>query len=409
MRVRTILLVGAITLGASAGGPTPPALAAEPPPAAAVHPIFVAVPDVPRADEAHTRFAAAVAGLRLGPVEAIDPPGPAAPRAAELLRTGTAALTAKRFAEAETDLDGAVAEALSTGGAGLDTAALADLFLHQGMAAQKADWKDLPRPLTEIAPPKAKQAYLRAAVLAPTRVLHPRDFPPIAVESWRLAVAEVTRHPRGSIVVRAPSSALISIDAGPPRPGLVPAADLCYGDHYIRVEDLGRQPWVAVVPLALQVLEIDAPESPALTVDDAEAAAHARRQGAAFALVAELGPARPARLGLRLVEASTGRRRDATTLAFPGDGAALVAAVMKLDEEARQARFGAEHGVPAEPRRLEDIAVAPVPPAATLERSGFADDPGAWARAHWPLVTAIGVAAGTALILGLMVARDDGP
>jgi hypothetical protein len=399
-------MVAGITV-ATARGTTPQARAAEAP-AATIHPIFAAVPDLPRGDEAQTRFAAAVAGAKLGPVEVIDPPGPAAPRAAELLRTGVAALEAKRFAEAQAALDGAVAEALSTGGAGLETAALADLFLHQGMAAQNADWKDLPRPLTEIAPPKAKEAYLRAAVLAPTRVLVPRQFPPIAVQSWGLAVAEVARHPRGSILVRASSSALISIDAGPLRPGLVPAADLCYGEHYIRVEDLGRRPWAAVVPLAMPLLEIDAPESPALTLDDAEAAAHARRQGALFALVAELGPARPARLELRLVEAATGRRRDATTLAFPGDGAALVAAVMKLDQQARQARFGEEHGVPAEPRRLEDLAIAPVPSAATVERSGLAEDPAAWARARWPLLTAIGVAAGTALLLGVMVARDDG-
>jgi hypothetical protein len=267
---------------------------------------------------------------------------------------------------------------------------------------------DRGRPLTDIAPAKAKQAYLRAAALAPTRVLAPRQLQPIAVESWRLAVAEVARHPRGSIMVRAPSSALISIDGGPQRPGLLPAADLCYGDHYVRVEDLGRRPWVAVVPLAQQVLEIEAPESPALTLDDGEAAAHARRQGAAFALVAELGPARPPRLDLRLIDARTGQRRDGTTLAFAGDGTALLAAVMRLDEQARQARFGAEHGVPAEPRRLEDLTLATVPPAATAEGSSFGADPAAWARARWPLLTAVGVAIGTAVALGALVARDDG-
>jgi hypothetical protein len=40
-----------------------------------IHPIFAAVPDLPHGDEAHRRFAAAVARHRLGPVEVVDVPG----------------------------------------------------------------------------------------------------------------------------------------------------------------------------------------------------------------------------------------------------------------------------------------------------------------------------------------------
>jgi hypothetical protein len=386
-------------LGARAG------LAA--PTGATMHPIFAAVPDAPRADEAHKLFAGAVAQYKLGPVEVIDAPGPPAPRAAELLRTGREAVEKKRFADALTALNAAAAEAIATGGAGLEPAQLAEVFLYQGMAIQKADWKDLKHPLTEIAPPTAKEAYLRAATLALNRVLYPRDFPPLAVESWRLATSEISRRPRGTILVKAPSSALVSVDGGPLHPGPQSASDLCYGDHFIRVEDPGRQPWAVLVPLSLPLLDVDVPESPALTVADAEAAAHARRQGATFALLAELGPGRPGRLELRLIDAATGQRRDATVLPFPGQPDGVVAALMRFDEMARKARFGAENGVVAEPRGVTDFAVAPV--AATVsDKPRFSDNPTGWARARWPLVSAIGVAVGSAVILGIMVAHNDG-
>ena len=36
----------------------------------------------------------------------------------------------------------------------------------------------------------------------------------------------------------------------------------------------------------------------------------------------------------------------------------------------------------------------------------FSDDPAAWARDHWPLLTAIGVVAATAIILSATVSSD---
>jgi hypothetical protein len=374
-----------------------------------IHPIFSAVPGLPGADDAHRLFSAAVARYKLGPVEVMDVPGAPAPRAPELLRKGRAAVEGKRFAEAETSLDNAVAEVMTTGAAGLTTAELADLFLLQAMAAQQADWRDLPGPLTEITPNKAKQAYLRAAVLAPDRVLLPRQFPPIAIESWRLATTEIKQRPRGSLVVRAPSSALVSVDAGPLKPASdFSSRDLFFGDHWIRVEDPGRRLWAAMVPLSESSFEVDVPPLPALTLDDASAAAHARRQAAAFALVAELQPGAPAIVQLRLVEARSGARRNATALPFPGDLAALDAAIMRLDQEARRARFAEERGTPVEPTSFRQIAVAPVPATPADQRPRVQDDPGLWARARWPLLTAVGVAVGTAAVLGLVVANDRG-
>jgi hypothetical protein len=384
-----------------------PALAQPTPPVRTLHPIFAAFPDLPQGDEAHKRFAAAAQRFRLGPVEVMDVPGLPAPRAPALLRVGRTAVEQKKFGEAEAALDEAAADVNATGGNGLTTAEIADVFLYLGMAAQKADWKDVPSPLKAITPTKARQAYLRAAVLARDRKLLPRQFPPLAIESWRLATEEVAARPRGSILVRAPSSALISLDGGPLKPGILPASDLVYGEHWVRVEDAGRKPWSSVVPLSESSMVIDVPSAPTLALDDKAAAQHARRQGAAYALVAELKPGRPAALELRLIDAIAGARRDSTSIPFPGEPGDLEAVVMRFDEQARRARLNQPEVTRVPAPALGAISVAPVTHEIDTG-SEFSRDPRAWAKTRWPLLTAVGVAVSTALVLGLMVARDDG-
>jgi hypothetical protein len=399
----------ALAAAAAAGLPGVVALGAQPTPAVrTLHPIFAAVPDLAQGDEAHARFVAATQRFRLGPVEVMDVAGMPPPRAPALLKLGRTAVEEKRFGEAEVALEEAVADVNARGAAGLSPSELCDVFLYLGMAVQKADWKDLPGPLTAITPVKARQAYLRAAVLARDRKLPPRQFPPLAVESWRLALEEIAKRPRGSMLVRAPTSALISVDAGALKPGILPAGDLVHGEHWIRVEDAGRRPWAAVVPLQEQAMEIDVPPAAALSLDDKAAASHARRQGAAFALVAELKPGRPAALELRLVDAAGGVRRDGTTLPFPGDPGDLEAAVMRLDEQARRSRLSDSAAARAPAPALGRIVVAPVTRGSGPTDGAFARDPGAWARERWPLLTAVGTAVTTALVLGVMVARDDG-
>ena len=90
------------------------------------------------------------------------------------------------------------------------------------------------------------------------------------------------------------------------------------------------------------------------------AALHARRQGAAFALVAELKPGRPAAIELRLIESDGGIRRDSTTLPFPGDAGELEAAVMRLDEQARRVRLTQPSVTRVPAPALGAISVAPV-------------------------------------------------
>jgi hypothetical protein len=383
--------------------PAAPALAQAPAPT--VHPIYAETPGSGRNQQAHRQFSEAAARYRLGPVEVIDIPGPPAPRAPALLESARPLTEKLKFAEAEAALDAAVAEVIATGGQGMSPAALSDLFLFQAIAAQKANWNELEAPLTEIAPPKAREAYLRAAVLAPDRVLERRRYPPLAIASFALAAAEVKGRPRGSIVVRGASTAEVSIDGAPDRLAPATSADLPYGDHFVRVEVVGHQPFAAVVPLAMSSLEIDAPPTAPLTLDDARAAAHARRMGASFALVAALKLGPRTELGLRLVEASTGAARDATAVPLGGEAGALDAAVMRLDEEARRLALGKQEGAIALP--ASDLTLAPVPSGPAPTGPPLTDDPRGWARRNWPLLTAIGATVATALALGLAVANDS--
>lgn len=361
-----------------------------------VHPIYASIEDAPHDDQARGAFAQAVARYRAGPVETIDVPGPDKPRAPQLLREGTAALDARRHDEAQAALDAAVAEVERSGGAGLSGAELADLFLRQAMAAQRADWKDLPGPLQEITPPAARQAYLRAATLAPGRVLAPRQYPPVAVASWQLALAEIKRRPRGNIVVRAPAGAQVTIDGGAPLLPPATALDLVHGDHFVRVEEIGHHPWSAIVTLAEPSLEIDRPPVAPLSLDPKRAAEHARRMGARFALLAQLRT-NPLQIELALLDAASGVASDSTTVPFGGDRAPLEAAVMRLDEEARR-------------RALLDGGGGPLPIAAPALRPlppRDSEPPAPFVVRRWPLLTAVAVAVGAAVAFGAVVARDD--
>jgi hypothetical protein len=126
--------------------------------------------------------------------------------------------------------------------------------------------------------------------------------------------------------------------------------------------------------------------------------------GARFALVATLKTGTVVEFELALVDAANGMRRDASVIPFAGEAGALDAAVMRLDEEARKADLSS--GGAIAPLRDVDLQIGNVPATRSGRAIRLADNPGAWARAHWPLLTAIGVAAGTAILLGIAVAND---
>jgi hypothetical protein len=158
--------------------------------------------------------------------------------------------------------------------------------------------------------------------------------------------------------------------------------------------------------------EVPVPARAALTLDDSVAAAHARRMGAKFALVGELRLGEgPAELQLRLVDI-TGIRHDATEVPLTTEPGAVDAAAMRLDEEARRI----EHLGLAPSTNLDAVPPPPgtaaaVPPPIiisppTAPRPTLHDNPGAWARQHWPLLTAIGTLVGASLVLGLTVGLE---
>src|SRR5687768_11770884 len=124
-----------------------------------VHPLYADMPGSTRNGEARALFSAAVGRHGVGPVEVMAIAAPPAPRAPELLKAAAAATEKLKWAEAETALEAAVAEVMSGGGAGMSTASLSELFIHQAISAQKANWNDLEAPLKEITPPKAREAY----------------------------------------------------------------------------------------------------------------------------------------------------------------------------------------------------------------------------------------------------------
>ena len=264
-----------------------------------VHPLYVHLPDAPEEDVLRRAFTAAAARYKLRPVEVVDIPAPPAPRAPDLLKTGIINTQKIAFGEALRDLDAAAAEAAATGGAGLSTDELADLYLNRAIATAHADWN-----ATAAAPPteartRAYADYLRAATLAPARTLNTREIPPQAVADFARAVAEVRQRPRGTLTVAGSADAQVALDGGAPMPvaGGVVFRDLVHGEHLIRVEEIGHVGWGAVVAFNQPTQDVAIPARALLGLDGATAAAHARRMGALLraGAGAEGGPARPGR------------------------------------------------------------------------------------------------------------------
>jgi hypothetical protein len=274
-----------------------------------------------------------------------------------------------------------------SGGAGLTTTELFDLYLYRAMATARADWNAAPAPLPMPASPgdaraRAFEDYLRAATITTDRPLNPRELPPQVMADFARAATEVRSRARGALLVRGPT---LPWTAPAPISGGITFRDLPYGTHLVRVEEIGRMPWGAAVALGAPTLDVDVPDSPALVLEDATAAAHARRMGATFALVAQTKPGPGARMELRLVD-TTGLLHDTVMVAAVGEVGQVAAGVMRLDEDARRIQqMGlAPGGVPIATSALPPPEPAPGPPVllAPPPARRVADDPAAWARDH---------------------------
>jgi hypothetical protein len=323
-------------------------------------------------------------------------------------------VTKLSFDEALPELDAADAEVAATGGAGLSPADLSDLYLHRGWATARATWKSNAAPETADANPgraKAFEEYVRAAVFAPDRNLNPRELPPQVVADFARAVVEVRARPRATLVVTGDADAQVSLDgaAATPVAGGASFAGVVFGEHLLSVEELGRARWGTRVTVSAAKVEQVIPARAALGLDDMVAAQHARRMGARFALVGERKPGPGARVELRLVDLE-GKKRDAALVSTSGDVLGTIdASVMRLDEEARRiVQMELANGtvvnspgvVPPQPGQPAPVLIAPPRHKATLQ-----EDPAAWARDRWPLLTAVGVLVGTAFVLTIAAAN----
>jgi len=374
-----------------------------------VHPIYVHLPDAPEDDTLQRTFTAAAARYKLRPVEVVDVPAPPPPRAPELLKAGVLNAQKIAYGEALRDLDAVRAEVATTGGAGLSTDDLSDLYLYRAIATARADWNATAATPPTDARTQAYADYLRAAALTPARAPNPRDVPPQALADFARAVAEVRTRGRGTLTVSGSADAQVALDGGAPMPvaGGIAFRDLVEGEHLIRVEELGHVGWGAVVTLNQPTLDVAIPTRALLGLDGATAAAHARRMGARFALVLEPKGGAHAPVSARLIDAN-GQERDAVLVTAANEPGTIDSAVMRLDETGRRlAQADAQSATPApQPTQPPADLAPPDLLAQPAQKAKLTEDPAAWARDHWPVLTAVGVVILSSIILSAAVAGD---
>ena len=373
------------------------------------HPIWATTPDTSVNDAARAQFEAAANRRGLGPIEIVAMPAAQATQTTGLFGEGMTALRASNFVLAAALLGEAATQALGNGGAGLSPKEFASLFFHQAMAIQLASGTTYSEPFTAIAPPEAKTAYLRAALLGAGQTFDDASSQPLVEARWRLAVATIADRPAGTLTVNAHPRALVSVDSGAAQASPASIPSLRHGEHFVRVEEPGHVPWSTTIVLQGPSLAVDVPATQFLTCDAATAAGLAKSRGAAFALLGQLHLGDKVEIDLRLVDARTGELRDATAVpvATSADSPELVAAVLRLDEMAVRADLTrrAEGGGVKSNGPLMFSAPPPRIPGESEPGSGPQNQ--SWLQQRWPLVTAIAVAAGTALVLGIVVAKDD--
>ncbi len=244
---------------------------------------------------------------------------PAAPPTSEApvkLRAGIDAYDELRWEDARAALTAAADEVWRTGGEGLSTSELSDVFLYRGLVETQLGnaahaWDDL----------------VRASTLVPTRTLDPMRFAPRTVEAFDRARAAVAALPRARLTVAADAACAVAIDGG-----AAAQAEVAHGEHVVRVACPGRAAWGARVVVAGDQT-VAPPDAPApAPPDDETLGAEARVRGAAAVLVVTVTDAAPdPTIVLRVVDArGRASRRASIDLADADATAALDAALDRL-------------------------------------------------------------------------------
>jgi hypothetical protein len=122
------------------------------------------------------------------------------------------------------------------GGADLDTAALADLYLTLGLCELELGQ-----------PESAWDAFVRSVRIDPTRTLDPARIPPRATASHRRAQLELGQLPPVTLQLRVPAAARVRIDGDDGHVAGVVARRLVPGPHFVRVDAPGFRSFRGVV------------------------------------------------------------------------------------------------------------------------------------------------------------------
>ncbi len=194
------------------------------------------------------------------------------------------------FGEALRDLDAAAAEVASTGGAGLSTDELSDLYLHRAMATARADWNATARRRpTDARTQRLRRLPARRGADAGAHAEPARD-PHAGARRFRARRrGGPAPPPRNADRSQGSADAQVALDGG--------AADAGGGWHQFprcrprRAPDsrrrAGPRAWGAVVPLDAAVAGRRIPPRAPLALDGATAGGARAADGRPFALVAE--------------------------------------------------------------------------------------------------------------------------
>jgi hypothetical protein len=157
----------------------------------------------------------------------------------------------------------------------------------------------------------------------------------------------------------------------------------------------------------LEQLEGDPATATEPSLLDKEAANRAKAKGAAFVLLGRVPPGDKPEINLRLIDASSEELKDATAVDLTSDSSStnLFDSVLRLDETARKTVLVRQTGSNGKDAPLS-LAMPP-PRIVPADSPKLANDAEGWFWHHWPLLTAIGTAVGTALVLGIVVAKDN--
>jgi hypothetical protein len=290
--------------------------------------------------------------------------------AARSLAMGVDAYQALRYGEAIRALDEGLAEAERTGGFGLRSSDLSDLFLYRGLAKQALGRAD-----------EAWEDYLAAAKIASDRQLDPVRFPPRAVGYFQRAAAAVVNGGQSQLEIVTPPRCSTLLDGENVKAGEKSVVAL--GSHFVHVECPEHEPYGGLVRVTTKeqtftpaVVAIEVPSDKALV-------SLGRQRGANLILVAIIKPS-PATVSVRLLGTGSGMVHAQKLLVLEANAKGVVAAASSIMNSYR-----------AEVQR-RTLQIKEVP----------ARSP--WYKSPW-LWGAVGAGVATAIILPFALSSDSTP